>query len=49
MVGIDLFLFGYRIITPELGGELRLANSFLRLGISAEGRADGSFIIREAD
>ena len=49
MVGIDAILFGYRIISPEEGGELRLANSFLRIGVSAEGRYDGSFVIREAD
>ena len=49
MAELDARLFGYRILYPEAGGEARLANALLRLGISAKGRRDGGFLIREAD
>ena len=49
MVGIDAYLFGYRLIYPEEGGEARLATALLKLGIVAEGRRGGAFLIREAD
>lgn len=49
MVGIDAYLFGYRTLYPEEGGESRLATALLRLGIAAEGRKDGGFLIRESD
>lgn len=49
MVRIDAYLFGYRLIYPEEGGEPRLVTALLKLGIVAEGRDDGGFLIREAD
>lgn len=49
MAAIDAYLFGYRTLYPEEGGESRLATALVKLGIVAEGRQDGGFLIREAD
>lgn len=49
MADLDAYVFGHRVIYPEEGGEARLANALLRLGICAESRGDGGFTVREAD
>lgn len=49
MLGIDAYLFGYRLVRAEPGGEARLATALLRLGIVGEGIGEGEFLIRSAD
>ena len=49
MAALDAFLFGYRAVTPDEGCEAGVINALLQLGICTSWRADGSFLVREAD